>query len=94
MNSLICISNIETKTELNSAASVRDRNIPTDRPPLVGEASANFSILARGQREGSLRPYSQLSRPKQLFLLPSSSSVVLTRLGGPRSKSNTSQKIW
>jgi hypothetical protein len=28
---------------LNSVASVRKRIIPTERPPLVGEVSANFS---------------------------------------------------
>jgi hypothetical protein len=27
----------------NSGALVRQRTIPTERPPLVGEASANFS---------------------------------------------------
>jgi hypothetical protein len=26
----------------NSVALVRERNIPTERPPLVGEVSANF----------------------------------------------------
>jgi hypothetical protein len=26
----------------NSVALVRERTIPTERPPLVGEASANF----------------------------------------------------
>jgi hypothetical protein len=30
----------ETKT--NSVALVRERTIPTERPPLVGEVSANF----------------------------------------------------
>jgi hypothetical protein len=29
--------------KLNSGASVRQRTIPTERPPLVGEVSANFS---------------------------------------------------
>jgi hypothetical protein len=41
-----------------------------------------------------LRPYSRISRPEPLLFLPSSSSVVLTRLGGPRSRPTTSQKIW
>jgi hypothetical protein len=39
-------------------------------------------------------PYSRISRPEPLLFLPSSSSVVLTRLSGPRSTSTTSQKIW
>jgi hypothetical protein len=30
------------KTRLNSVALVRERTIPTERPPLVGEVSANF----------------------------------------------------
>ena len=30
------------KTKLNSVALVRERTIPTKRPPLVGEVSANF----------------------------------------------------
>jgi hypothetical protein len=28
--------------ELNSVALVRERTIPTERPPLVGEVSVNF----------------------------------------------------
>jgi hypothetical protein len=32
--------------------------------------------VARGQRDGSLRPYSGLSRPEPLLFLPSSSSIV------------------
>jgi hypothetical protein len=37
----------------------------TERPPLVGEVSANFCgyRVPRGQRDGFLRPYSRLSRP-------------------------------
>ena len=31
-----------TKTKLNSMALVRERTIPTERPPPVGEVSANF----------------------------------------------------
>jgi len=31
-----------TKTKLNSVALVRERTIPTERPPPVGEVSANF----------------------------------------------------
>jgi hypothetical protein len=40
----------------NSVAWVRERTIPTERPPLVGEASANFCAyrVPRGQRDGSL----------------------------------------
>jgi hypothetical protein len=76
----------------NSVALVRVRTIPTERPPLVGEVSANFCgwRVLRGQHNGSLR----FSRSQPLLFLSSSSSIVLTRLGGRRSRPTTSQKIW
>jgi hypothetical protein len=37
--------------------------------------------VPRGQRDGSLRPYSRLSRPEPLRFLSSSSSIVFKRLG-------------
>jgi hypothetical protein len=48
---------------------VRERTIPTERPPLVGEAIANFcgERVPRGQRDGSLRPYSRFSRQEPLL---------------------------
>ena len=33
---------IKLKKKLNSVALVRERTIPTERPPPVGEVSANF----------------------------------------------------
>jgi hypothetical protein len=44
--------------EKNSVAWVRERTIPTERQPLVGEVSANFcgQRVTRGQSDGSLRP--------------------------------------
>ena len=33
---------VTTNTKLNSVALVRERTIPTERPPPVGEVSANF----------------------------------------------------
>jgi hypothetical protein len=45
--------------------------------------------VPRGQRDWSLRPYSRFSRPEPLPFLSSSSSVVLTRLSGPRSRPTT-----
>jgi hypothetical protein len=70
------------------------RTIPTERPPLVGEVSANFCgyMVPRGQRDVSLLPYSQLSRPEPLLFLSSSSSVVLTRLSGSRSRRSVLRK--
>jgi hypothetical protein len=42
----------------NSVALVRERTIPTELPPVVGEVNANFADkgVSRGQRSGSLRP--------------------------------------
>jgi hypothetical protein len=50
--------------------------------------------VPRCQRDGFLRPYLRLSRPKSILFLSSCSSIVLTRLSGPRSRPTTSQKIW
>jgi hypothetical protein len=41
------------KTKLNSVALVRERTIPTERPPPVGEGSANF-ITQTGKRSRPL----------------------------------------
>jgi hypothetical protein len=51
---------------------VRERTIPTERPPLVGEVIANFCgyRAPRGQRDGSLRPYSRFSRQEPLLFYP------------------------
>jgi hypothetical protein len=46
------------------------------------------------QHNGSLRPYSRISRQEPLLFLTSNSSVVLTRLSAPRSRSTISRKIW
>jgi hypothetical protein len=80
----------------NSLDRVREPIIPTERHPLVGVVSSNLSgeRVQRCQRDGSLRPYSRLSRQEPLLFLQSGSSVVLTRLSGLRSGSTTSQKIW
>jgi hypothetical protein len=50
--------------------------------------------VSRGQRGATLRPYSRFPRSEPLLFLPSSSSVVLTRLSGPRSRPTTSQVTW
>jgi hypothetical protein len=66
-------------------ALIRERTIPIERLPLVGEVSANFCgwRVSRGQRNESLLPYSRFPRPEPLLFLPNSSSVVLTRLVAP-----------
>jgi hypothetical protein len=77
-----------TKTKLNQTQwpESAKRTIPTERPPLVGEVSANFCghRVPRGQHDVSLRPYSRISRPGPLLFLASSSPIVFTRLSGPR----------
>jgi hypothetical protein len=84
------------KKKPNFVALVRDRTVPIELPPLVGEVSGNFRIeeLQVVSVTDPLWPYSSLSRPEPLLFLSSSSSVVLTRLSGPRSRLTTSQKIW
>jgi hypothetical protein len=49
---------------------VRERTIPTERPSLVGEVFANFCgyMVPRGQRDGSLRPYSRFPRQVNVIL--------------------------
>jgi hypothetical protein len=49
--------------------------------------------VSRGQRNIFPRPYSRFTGPVSLLFLPSSSSIVLTRLSGPSSRPTTSQKI-
>jgi hypothetical protein len=46
----------------------------SNRPPLAGEVNANFYgwRVLRGHRDGSLRPYSRISRPEpHLYLISS-----------------------
>jgi hypothetical protein len=76
--------------QTNSVALVRKWTIPTEWPPLVGEGSANLRIVGVAWSV----QYSRFSRQEPLLFLPSSSSVVLTRLNGPHSRPTTSQKIW
>jgi hypothetical protein len=42
------------KKKLNSVALVRKRTISTDRPPLVGEVSANFRLHTPGIKMNNL----------------------------------------
>jgi hypothetical protein len=64
-----CGSVHKTKQKKNSMVWVRERTIPTERPPLVGEVTASFCgwRVPRGQRDGSLRPYSRFSRQEPLL---------------------------
>ena len=45
IKNLLVVANLELEfivTKLNSVALVRERTIPTERPPPVSEVSANF----------------------------------------------------
>jgi hypothetical protein len=74
---------------------VRERTISTERPPLVGEVSSNFEH--RGCHVVSVTdPYGRILGfldGSRYFVLPSSSSTVLTRLSGPRPRPTTYQKM-
>jgi hypothetical protein len=62
-------NNNNNNSNKNSMVWVRERTIPTERPPLVGKVIANFcgQRVPRGQRDGSLRPYSRFSRQKTIL---------------------------
>jgi hypothetical protein len=66
----------------NTVAWVCERTIPTERP-----SAKLVPTFADRRCHG-------LSRPEPLLFLPSRSSIVLTRLCGPRFRPITSQKIW
>jgi hypothetical protein len=77
-----CIQDINKQKQTNSVALVRERTIPTERPPLVGEVNDNFCVqrVSRGQRNGPPRPYSRISRPNHLLpviikMLPNNNQV-------------------
>jgi hypothetical protein len=74
-----CIFPTPENTKLNSVVVIRDRTIPTERQPLIGEVSSKVceQRVSRGQRNGSPRPYSRFSTPEPLLFLPSSSSIVI-----------------
>jgi hypothetical protein len=72
----------------NSLVWVRERTMPSGRP-LSAKLVPTF---ADRRCHGFLCPYSRLPREVPLVFLSSSSSIVLTRLSGPRCRPNTSQK--
>jgi hypothetical protein len=77
----------------NSVTWVRYRTIPTERPPLVGEITTNF-LRIEGTAWSAWRiPTTVISvfYTWAANFLPSSSSIVLTRLSGPRSRPTSSQ---
>ena len=82
---------------LNSVALVRERTIPTERPPPVGEVSANFLRIEGCHVVSATDPHGRLISvfyTGAATFCSSSSSIDLTRLSGPRSRPTTTQKIW
>jgi hypothetical protein len=75
------------KTPWSESASELYR--PSD-PRLSAKLVPTFADrgVVRGQCGRSLRPNSRFSRQELLLVLPSSSSVVLTRLSGPPFQTN------
>jgi hypothetical protein len=67
------------------------------KPPLAGEVSANF-LADRGVAWSAQQIPTAVNLdfldPEPLLFHPSSSSVNLTKLSGPRSRPTTYQKIW
>jgi hypothetical protein len=80
-----------TMLKKNSMVCVLERTIPTERPPLVGEVSANFcgERVPHGQDDGALRPYSRFSRQEPLLFYQVAPQLSSTRLSGPRSRPTT-----
>jgi hypothetical protein len=76
------------ETKLNSVALVRERTIPTERPPLVGELLRIEGVAWTAQRIPTVVNPGFLDRSRYLFL-----QVVLTRLSGLRSRPAASHKI-
>ena len=95
---IIIIIIIIIKTKLNSVALVRERTIPTERPPPVGEVSANFcgqmGVTWSAQRVHTAVNLCFLDLEPLLFYSSSSSVDLtrLTRLSRPRSRPTTTQK--
>jgi hypothetical protein len=57
-NRKIFVASAVSQDKLNSVALVRKAAVPTERPQLVGEVSANFCgcRVSHAQRNGSQRP--------------------------------------
>jgi hypothetical protein len=93
---IIFLEIVYVRKKLKSVALVGEQTMPTERPPLVGEVSANIlrieCVAWSAQRIPTVVNFGFLDRSRYFFL-SSSSSVVLTRLSGPRSRPAASQKI-
>jgi hypothetical protein len=93
---LILIFKLKSK-QLNSLVWVRERTISTYRETAACRRSQCQLLRIDGATWSAWRPlppYSWLQSPEPLLFFPSSFSVALTRLSGPRSRPTTSQEIW
>jgi hypothetical protein len=81
-----------SKQKKELVALVRERSIPSERPSLVGGVSANFLgyRVSRGQRNGSLRLYSRISRPQPLLFLPVTPQLYSCGSAGNRTRTSES----
>jgi hypothetical protein len=88
--------NCKALTNNNSVAFVRERTIPIERPPLVGEVSADFAD--RGCREVSAAdPHGRILGfldHSRYFFFQVAPQLYSRGLSGPRSRPTSYQKIW
>jgi hypothetical protein len=82
---------VHTKTKLNPMVWVRERTIPTERPPLVGEvlptcADRRCHVVSVTDSSGRI---SRFSRQEPLLFYQVAPPFVLTRLSAPRSRPTT-----
>jgi hypothetical protein len=83
------------KTKLNSVVVVPKRTTPTERTSLVGEDSA-ILLRVEGVAWSAQRIHTAVNLgflDRSSYFHSSSSSIVLTRLSGLRSRSFTCQKV-
>jgi hypothetical protein len=88
---------VDPTKELNSVAFVRKRTIHTEGPPHVGEFIANiweYRGVAWSAQQIPTAVNLDFLNQEPLLFHSIGSSVILTRLGGPRSRPTTSQNIW
>jgi hypothetical protein len=103
-NEILRVNSIEFAVQQSSTKSNKQTSWPESASELYRPSNRRLSAkllssfanrgVSHSQRGGSLRPDSRFSRPEPLLFLPSSSSFVLKRTSGPRSRHTTSQEIW
>jgi hypothetical protein len=89
------LATLHMNTKHNSVVLVRKRTIPTEPPQPAGEVSVNLTDRECGVVSATDLHGRNLGflDPEPLLFHSSSSTIILTRLSGPRSRPNTSQNI-